>query len=201
MAEAENLPKKYLNDRSILRFKKPPKNGVVMPSDVFTPNGLTEVISYVGRDDLDESFGDYVVKGSAVKYYAMIAREGKYPFLDAGEEMDNVPEEEILFSGGIQIFKEGVIHETEVKGHHLERNGRIWTGRPVEDILYTDDGLKYAVFGICSKNVERTRIIEAVLRGYESQEETEEQARFEENNKSFYDGNRTGESSHKFSLF
>lgn len=161
----EDIQNIFLEDGSIVLWDTPPKKGNrTMP---YRYNGSTELIEQIGIDLIDEELGHFRIIGSAAKYLAdIIYLNQKEPYI-IGKKVTGDIKREILFDGGITVYRKGQIPGTEQNGYTLERHGRIWTATEPEEIFLNSDGLKNMIFDNSSDDIER---IEAILKGYETKE-------------------------------
>lgn len=111
-------------------------------------------------DSVSDHFDNYFVYGTAIKHIADIT-------LHEGRSLRGV----ILFEGNIQVYKEGMIPETEVNGLYnlTSDSGKIWATTPNSRRYRGKDGLKLLVFGSIESERGKSRRIEAIVRGYEIQ--------------------------------
>ena len=161
----EDIQNIFLEDGSIVLWDAPPKKGNrTMP---YRYNGSTELIEQIGIDSIDEELGPFRIIGSAAKYLADIIHLNQEEPYIIGKKVTGDIKREILFDGGIDIYRKGQIPGTELQGYDLEGHGRIWTATEPEEIFLNSDGLKNMIFDNSSDDIER---IEAILKGYETKE-------------------------------
>ncbi|MCF7871589.1 hypothetical protein K9L97_01015 [Candidatus Woesearchaeota archaeon] len=167
---AEEKQNVFLNDASILPWERPPREGY--RSILHMYNGSTKLIEQIGFDSLNETIGPFRIIGSAIKYLADIIHLGDYYFRMSdpvlGEE-----KREILFVGGLTIYRQGQIPGTEIQGYDFERHGKIWIARNSEDQYSSSDGLRNL---IVDKSLDPIDRIEAILSGYQIQEDDKRNA-------------------------
>jgi hypothetical protein len=157
----------FLYDSSILTWERPIKEGYTSTLPIY--NGSTKLINQIGFDSIDEEIGPFKIVGSAVKYLADIAHLGK-DCLKTNDSIQSDVKREILFSGGLTIYRECRIPGTRIYGYDVERHGEIWIAKKPEKQFYGSNGLKNLVLGDTSNIPER---IESILRGYQAQEDEE----------------------------
>ena len=94
----------FLNDDSIIDWK-PVEKGYIINPIIRMCGVLTEVKKYLGYDKFQINEGNYNLNGIVSIYLVDLMR------LDRNN-MGNKPkpEEEIFFTGGLQIFKEALIN-------------------------------------------------------------------------------------------
>jgi len=161
----EDIQNIFLEDGSIVLWDIPPKKGNRTKPYIY--NGSTELIEHISIDSIDEEIGHFRIIGSAVKYLAdIIYLNQEEPYIIGKKVTGNI-KREILFDGGIEIYRKGQIQGTELRGYDLEGYGRIWTATEQEDRFFSSDGLINMIFNNSSDDVER---IEAILKGYETNE-------------------------------
>ena len=165
----KTLPATFLVEENILPWETPLRPGEI--SLLHHYNASTKIKQYVGFEVFDERVGNYQVNASAVKYLADIARvPTEHHFIKDGK---NTPMEGLLFIGGIQIYRVGMmpIPGTHIQGFDFKRNGKIWLARkqPVEPLGLARSQLARAMFG----EVMSEEGVERILRGYEMQERKE----------------------------
>ncbi|MFH1210644.1 MAG: hypothetical protein V1645_01890 [archaeon] len=181
MAKKEE-PMIFLEDGSILPWERPLPEGTISMLHHF--QGSTKIKDYFGRGALDTERGPYVVSATAAVYLADIGRGRALAFTMEGDKKTK-PEEEILFVGGIQIFKNGTVPGTKTKGLDLATNGHIWYAEKQDKLGYMDGegrftsgdlvrGLKHIILGEDKETKETIARIEMIVRGYKYQEATEE---------------------------
>lgn len=163
----------FLEDNSILPWERPLEEG--HGSMLYAYDGSTKLVEQikVGLDTINELVGPFRVIGSATKYLADIAHLSKHIFRN-GESVSGEVKREILFSGGLSIYRNGQIPGTDIQGYYLERHGKIWIAKNPEEQFYGSDGLRNLVLGNDSNAVGR---IESILHGYKTKEDREEEAR------------------------
>ncbi len=193
--ETEEKPAIYLRDCDILYW------GPQDPTIPIKWNGITQIIKPYGVDIVNATFGSYQVSASAAKYLADIVRVDKdNPRVQYSERISVAPEEkEVLFSGGIEIYQEKEIPESEVKGYVLVCRGKIWCAPKLPvGVLLTDKGLEKIIFGDTNvsseENIER---IEAIINGYEIQERDAAERQHEFELGLVKDGERSGVWKHR----
>jgi hypothetical protein len=142
---------------------------------------------------LDDETRPYRILASAAKYRANIARfdNSKLEIMFGSEA--NPPQEEVLFAGGIQIYKQGKISGTDLVGLDLIRAGEIWVGAKPTDIVLCDAGLHHIVFGEVTSTEEKVGRIDAIIRGYKLQEEAQRKSEMAARHVSFESGRSHGE--------
>ena len=178
----------FLNQGSILPWERPLGEGVV--SMLQFCNGSTTLVSQIGFDAINETFGDYNVIASAAKYSADIARLQSSSFVRMmlEDKTSNEPKNEILFSGGISIYKFGVIPGTKLRGYDLAVSDKIWAGFNSSPLLLSDKGLLTLIKG---KNP--VLQIERIVAGYNAQKRAAAEAEGRARQHSFESGRETGE--------
>lgn len=167
-------PMIFLEDGSILPWMRPVGEGYIESPFFHMLNGSTKIKQFLEYPTLDTQVGKYTIFASAAMYLADIARLGKIRYkLDENEQPK--AEEEILFAGGIQIYQNGIIPGTEIKGMDFVKAGHIWCAQKPETIPRDSDGLKRIIFGHEETTEGKEKRIEAIIRGYEYQERKEEE--------------------------
>ncbi len=159
----------FLKDDSILSWERPIEDGYRRLS--FWYNGSTKIIEQIGFDTIDEVVGSFKIIGSTVKYLVDIIYLDDGWFKLPDEFVSGEKKREILFSGGLTIYKKGQIPGTEIQGDNLERQGNIWVARSPEPQFYNSNGLKNLIFGNPPDFIGR---VESILLGYQTQEDKQE---------------------------
>jgi len=160
----------FLEDGSILPWERPLKDGYM--GMLYMYNGSTKLIEQIGFDSLDEAIGPFKIIGSATKYLADIIHLGD-DYFRMDEPVSGEENREILFAGGLTIYREGQIPGTEIQGYDFERHGKIWIARNPVDQYRSSEGLKNLILDNSSNPITR---IEAILSGYQTKEENAERA-------------------------
>jgi hypothetical protein len=173
----------FLNDGSILPWERPLREERISMLHLY--NGSTKLLEQIGFDTLDENIGPFLVRGSAAKYLADILHLGKYPF----GEPDGDQRREILFVGGLTIYRNGKIPGTDIEGYDLERHGKIWVAKSPEDRYRSSDGLRNLIL----ENSEGPARIEAILAAYQEQDDGRAEAQIKREHKSWQAGRQQGE--------
>ena len=178
----------YLNEGGILPWERPLPPGHISMLHMY--EGSTNVVGYAGLDTIDELVGPFLVQVRAAKYLADIARINQWGG-SSGEL-----KREVLFSGGILIFKNGLIPGTEIEGSDLVQDGDIWVARSATDLYAADGSLRKLIFeGLDGED--RVKRIESIINGYKTQKEKREEAE----NKSRYEDYQRGRRSVRGSCF
>ena len=121
----------FLCDGSILPWERPVEEGSI--SMLHTFNGSTNMIESLGLEALDQVVGPFRIVASAAKYLTDLARLDPRDKWRDGTKVTGKVNREVLFSGGITIYREGVIPGTKINGYDLECEGTIWVAKtPVE---------------------------------------------------------------------
>ena len=143
-------------------------------------SAYTRPSKFIGLENVDVEVGEYRIIGSAAEYQANIALLDRDGFGKNGgcrnprEFARQRAEQMFLFSGGIQIYTKGVQIcddnnkiEEGFEGYSLERREKIWVAckEPVtlSNLIVSPD----------ASEQERVERIEAIIRGYEAQDEAE----------------------------
>jgi hypothetical protein len=188
--EAEK-PVVYLNQKDILPWDQPPKEGYMTSPWLEHADGKTEIVESLGIRTLDVAVGKYRIIGSAAPYLAMVSHLGN-GFLDSRKESpSNPPVEEMLFSGGVHIYKGGTISGTELSGLELEESGRIWLGIPLVQII--DKGSPNLLGEAILGEDPTIETVEAILQGYENQRRKKSEARSSARHEQWKEGVRSGQ--------
>ena len=169
----------FLNDDSIIDWK-PVEKGYIINPIIRMCGVLTEVKKYLGYDKFQINEGNYNLNGIVSIYLVDLMR------LDRNN-MGNKPkpEEEIFFTGGLQIFKEALIPGTKLNGIYLIKNGRVWFAKkPLGDLEYSF----YNYVFVNKKTNKIIKTIEKIIRGYESHEKQSDL----DNRKNFHDSYMRG---------
>lgn len=174
MTEEEQKEKEkiFLARGSILRWERPLKKGCISLLHMY--DASTKLVGQIGLDLINEEVGPFKIVGSAAKYLADIVYLGKNWYRDG--PVTGEVKQEILFSGGLAIYRKGEIPGTEIQGYDLERRGRVWIAKKPEEQFFNSDGLKNLVLGTTPDVVGR---IEAILEGYQTQKDNERSAQRE----------------------
>lgn len=177
----------FLNDKRILDWEKPVSEE--NPSMLRFWNGFTKIKDFLKRESLNLDFvcygyndSPYSITASAVIYKAEIARlEGNKEFRENG--LKSKSEEEILFLGGIQIYRRGIITGTEILGEEFMMNEIIRYAEKARDtpqdpvtLLNTKPNHLAQIILGNHYNTEKqvTRRIEMIIGGYKHQHKEEE---------------------------
>ena len=164
--EAVKNPAVFLFDVGIIPWKSPPKQ--IRGYEVIDINQHpTKLISQIGFDRIDETIGPFKIVGSATKYLADVSHLGSTGF-DIGGAFNGEERREVLFYGGLSIYKSGEILDTGIQGYDQVRRGKIWVARQVEEPWIIEDGLRSLVLGMIPSQTEER--IESILEGYIIQE-------------------------------
>lgn len=182
--EKQNI---FLEDGSILPWERPLKEGYM--SMLYMYNGSTKLIEQIGFDSLDETIGPFKIIGSATKYLADIIHLGD-DYIRMGEPVSGDEKREILFTGGLTIYRQGQIPGTEIQGYDFERHGKIWIARNPEDQYNSSNGLKNLILDNSSNPIAR---IEAILSGYQTREENAERAQSRREHENWERGRMQGQ--------
>lgn len=177
----------FLNDGSILPWERPLREGYMSMLHMY--NGSTKLVEQIGFDSLDETIGPFKIIGSATKYLADIIHLGK-DHLRFGEPVSGEEKTEILFTGGLTIYREGQIPGTEIQGYDFERQGKIWIARNLEDQYKSSNGLKNLILDNTSNPIAR---IEAILLGYQTQEDNKRNAQSNREHENWRRGRMQGQ--------
>ncbi|GBE20590.1 MAG TPA: hypothetical protein ENG87_03370 [Candidatus Pacearchaeota archaeon] len=162
---AENLI--FLNDESICDWERPLRKGYFRMPKYWV--GSTEIVEFMGSDFVREGVvGSYFINASASKYLADIIPFSHDVWTD---NQDIKPERRLLFEGGIQIFREGEIPGTKIKGNYLIINKKIWCAKEPKDNLVGANALKNLLFEETPKHKTRIERVKAIVDGYLLQEE------------------------------
>jgi len=165
----------FLNDKNLLSW---------MTADGLKPGleyfqGSTTLKQYFGGDFLRGGTGPYIISASAAIYLADIARKREKEEDFTGEKFK--PEEEILFVGGLQIYKEGITSTKQIKGADLVLNEKIWCAQKMDSTQAKGGGLTSLIFGNEVTNEGKAQRIESIIRGYQHlRKEEEEREKFQE---------------------
>lgn len=178
--ENKEKPKVYLNAGSIPMWERPVKEGYHrLPTLYYI--GHNEPIKFLGIDSVNEQAGKFLVSASATKYLSKIIHltNELFTWREDAEEIlkkeGKVPEEEVLFNGGIQIYEKGIIPGIKIEGYYLKSAGVIWIAQKPTKKLLGKDGLKQIIFGELESTRDIEKRIEAIINGYDSQEYSKEQ--------------------------
>jgi|GEM_PF-998207 len=183
------IPTIYLDSRDVIMWKRPPKKGYYRLPDV--RNASTEIIESMGMDTLEDEVGEYRIHASAAKYLANIRRlDRENEILLDGEDFGREPKKAVIFSGGIQIYKEGLLPGTEIEGFDLEKQGRIWTAKRDTRVYRSPSGFKDVIWGKAVTKDGMVRRIRGIIRGYEEQERARERSRSDALNRQYKRGQR-----------
>ena len=194
---SEEIPEKdkerfFLEQGNIFEWDRPVREGFIRMPQIYP--GSTELVEQLGSDYFNKTFGSFWISASATKYLADIDLANDDWFNEETKERE--PQRMVLFSGGITIYKQGVIPGTEITGYDAERNGLIWTVRNPEKIFLSENGLENMIFEGCNnipKNIER---IQTILDTYQHQEDSAREAESKRDssnfNSAFYAGQREG---------
>jgi hypothetical protein len=180
----------YLNDGRFVEWERPSRiqrpDRICIPSCMW-PDASTELVSYVGFDTMDEELRGYRLVASSAKYNAKMAIMGeRWARCRKDEETTNKPEDFLLFAGSIAIYSIDQIPGTELNGDDFIRHGEIFTARKSNDILMSNQGLKNLVLeGLEEDSIKR---VEAIIRGYENQELSEQDNRFKREHNAYRRG-------------
>lgn len=160
-----------LKDGSILPWERPIRAGYM--SNLFLYNGSTKIIGYLGFDNLDENIGQFKIIGSASKYLVDIVHLNREnPFKSSGDKIGE-KKQEILFSGGIIVYRQGQIPGTEIEGYDFEKNGKIWVTKEPLERYKSKDGLKNLIF---ENSQDYGGRIEEIISYYQNEEDEAERA-------------------------
>lgn len=165
-------PMIFLNDRSILPWEGSLPEGRI--SWLHFYNGSTEIKGSIGYSTIDTQIGMYSILAGAMTYMADIVRLGKDELAYMAEEKTK-PETEIFFIGGILVSKNGIVRGTKIKGMDIIQMGKIWYVQKPNRILTEGDGLRHILFGQEETIEGKEKRIEAIVRGYQYQEDQENQ--------------------------
>ncbi|HIG94227.1 MAG: hypothetical protein QT05_C0003G0008 [archaeon GW2011_AR13] len=160
----------FLKDYSILHWERPVKEGV--DSMLWMYNGSTKLVEQIGFDLLNETIGQFKIFSSATKYLADIVHLGE-DYLSMGEPISGEEKREILFVGGLTIYIEGQIPGTDIQGYDFEKHEKIWIAKSPEEKYCSSNGLRDLILENSSNPKER---IEAILLGYQTQEDNKKNA-------------------------
>lgn len=160
----------FLDSGKLVEWDRPPriqrKDRISLPQTMIY-DASTELVSYIGFDQLDEKIGRYHLVGSAAKYLANIAPLGNRTLRDCDEKTSNTPREKILFTGSLAIYSSGNIPGTEIGGYDFVRHGRIWDARKPSEVLKSQEGLRRLVLGELTSEKELVARVDSIVRGYE----------------------------------
>lgn len=163
----------FLNNRKILPWEKPSPPGKISLQHMY--NGSTEILEFI---DLDQIRGviapPYEVYANAVKYLAKIAPLMGLLGNRTPESPGVEPVEQILFVGGIQIYRAGISGTELPRGLELVTNGDIWTSTQPDEYSKTSLGLNRLIFGLRESEKVRASRIKRIIEGYEIQEHNSE---------------------------
>lgn len=157
----------FLNNDRILPWKTPKVKGVVSMLDHY--DGITKPVSFAGYDCMSIGLGQYLVVASAGRYSADIARLADRKFLDDGK-LTNPIVRELLFKGGVEIYKTGNIAGTDFRGLDLVAFGKIWDAIPLEGRSPGSMLLNELIFGKSRVKSEQIGRVEKIIEGYRLQE-------------------------------
>jgi len=156
--------------------EKPLLRGPLYAIETMGYNSSTKLIEDLGFQVLDETIGPYHIIASTAKYLADII-----PFEGLGSEKETEPERKILFSGGLIVYQQGNIVGTELEGDTFVRQKRIWVATEPSEEYQGEQGLKKLVLN----NPPDIAHLEAVLKGYDVQEEDRREAEYQENERRY----------------
>jgi hypothetical protein len=155
----------YLYDNRILPWKRPLEPG--QRPNLLQHNGLTDLVEELGINVVNEEIGNFKVIASAVRYLAKIAFCSRDNPLAFDGQITSEVEKKILFVGGIEIYRKGLLPGTKINGYNLERQGKILVTTNLEEQYKSSDGLKKLIV----TNKKDLNRIESILLGYKLQEE------------------------------
>ena len=167
---AEEKRRIFLDDGSIFPWERPARSGYTEGPEILVDICLwsTRLVEQVGFELMDEEAGPFRVVASAAKYLVDLAR-----MKHREKGVTNEPKRELLFSGGMTVYRKGEIPGTKLQGYDFERKDRIWFATAPEKRFLDSGGLKHLIFGDEPNQIGR---IEAILEGYRTQDENDRRA-------------------------
>lgn len=167
----------FLKRGNILPWERPVKKGYYRLG--LELDGKTEIIKFLGNENLEEETANFLVNASSAMYLADIAfysRKNGGILWEGKDKPSNPFERKILFSGGINIYRKGQIPGTEIKGTDLVVSGKLWTARNCNSDFLNGKGLRNVIFGGEVLERDKERVVENIIEGYETQERNKERA-------------------------
>ena len=143
--------------------------------------GSTTLVEGRGFDSVEETVGVYKVHAQAAMYLADIVRLNF-------SCSNNEPSREILFSGGVAVFREGQIRGTGIQGYSYIHRGDIWVAKAVPKEP-TEYGLRQLLFADLEGD-DRIARVEAIIEDCQRQTESTARAEAAARGRSFQEGRR-----------
>ncbi|MBS3072317.1 hypothetical protein J4477_00605 [Candidatus Pacearchaeota archaeon] len=180
----------FLREYSLLPWERPAPEGVILVSQLGIYSGSTCLKEFLGHDSFKTTTENFHIEASASKYLADIVR---YDSQINPEDDNRLPEEELIFSGGILIYNRGIIPGTDIGGYNLDKMGKIWCGRKPSDLMKSSNGLNVLISGEGTKYDEVDGVIRKIIEGYRIQEDKSERARSRQEYNAFSEGREFNE--------
>lgn len=159
----------FLHQNDLFLPERPLRKGWISVPAFHT--GFTKLEKFLGRNVCDERIGPYAVQTSAAEYLASVNRFDKRVY---GGDDKRKSHPERVFWGGITIyFRENPVYGAVFEGEVPLRTGVIWSG--IQDAPRSF-GLQHLLFGMFgNKTSENAKVqrIQAILAGYQEQEDAE----------------------------
>ena len=106
----ENVEPVFLVENDLAPLERPLRPGYYR---IGRPRGEVELLESLPLDVLRANVENYLVSANAVPYLANVIRPDPKEEWYPGKKIEGTPRKEIIFSGGIVIFKIGKIATTE----------------------------------------------------------------------------------------
>ncbi|MBS3071275.1 hypothetical protein J4407_03170 [Candidatus Pacearchaeota archaeon] len=168
----ENVEPVFLVENDLAPLERPLRPGYYR---IGRPRGEVELLESLPLDVLRANVENYLVSANAVPYLANVIRPDPKEEWYPGKKIEGTPRKEIIFSGGIVIFKIGKIATTEVEGLERISFGEIWLGREASKFQLSANGLYRIVFGDATTEEQKISRVESIVKGYEVMEGDEEE--------------------------
>ena len=156
----------FLEDKKILLWEKTLPKNVYM--QMIIGEGLTELIEYKGFEEIHENIGKYYINASCVKYLINLKRLDESGIIQYLPRKADAPKPEgmkteLLFSGAVAIYSNGIIEGTKISGKELILSEKIW---------FATQKLSETLKEIIIENN-----IEKIILGYSTQKEMQKEKR------------------------
>jgi len=152
----------------------------------------TKLIQDLGMEVIDEHAKNWRITGSVTKYLADVMRydpKKDYKNLMAyGGDGKFEPTREILFTGGIEVYKNGVVPGSEIQGYHLVAHGEVFLAKPPATGHIESENFYDYLFKDRDTPQELANTIELIAQGYLTQEKAERERQWEAKHRSWKSG-------------
>lgn len=161
MAEKKPI---FLYDPNLVAWegKRVLKAGTVRADPSLFHHCSTVLKECLGKEYLEEYAGGYEVRADVSMYRADVVLINESI---NKEDDERKPRDQIIFDGGIVIFKNSKIPGTELEGDYVAGQGRIWTSYDYS----SDPVLRRVILGKTDDQRTMKDRLERIIQGYEIQ--------------------------------